>query len=373
MGGSVAAIVLAAGLSSRMGEFKPLLDMAGMTALERTVTLFRDAGVGDVGVVRGQRADDLAPHLGRLGVRAIHNPRYHEGMFASVTTGVGTIGPKVEAFFVHPVDLPLVRPATVRRLLDAYYLNSGGIVYPCFRGERGHPPLIAGWLAPEILRWGGPGGLQGILVQWENVAFEAEMADAQVLHDMDTPADYRTLRERAERLHIPSEAECRVLLDDVFRVETPIVRHGKAVAQVAVRLGEELNRAGCALDVPLLGAAGLLHDLARRESDHARAGARLLREVGFDAVADLVATHMDIAVDEREPVAAAEVVYLADKVVQGVRRVPLEERFRANVERHAHDPAVIGSIAGRLKSAQQIQRRLESVLGRPLEEVIGIT
>jgi HD superfamily phosphohydrolase YqeK len=209
------------------------------------------------------------------------------------------------------------------------------------------------------------------MAQWEGVAHEVEVADEQILRDMDTPDDYLRLRQRAERLHIPTDAECRALLNDVLRVEPPIVRHGEAVAEVAVLLGEELNRAGCRLDIPLLAAAGLLHDLARKEPDHARAGARLLREWGHGAVADLVATHMEIHVPEGEPVSGAEVVYLADKLVQGERRVPLAERFRATMERHAHDPAILGNIAGRLKTALNIETRLEAVLGRPLAEVIG--
>jgi CTP:molybdopterin cytidylyltransferase MocA len=368
---NVAAIVLAAGFSSRMGEFKPLLDLAGMTALERTVTLFRTAGVRDVRVVTGHRAEELAPLLERLDVRIVPNPNYREGMFASVAAGAETIGEEIKAFFVLPVDLPLVRPATVRKLIEAYDLERSGIVYPAFMGERGHPPLITGWLAPEIVRWNGAGGLQGILLQWEGVAQEVEVADEQILRDMDTPGDYRRLRERAERLHIPTEAECRVLLEEVFRVEPHIIRHGQAVAEVAVLLGQELNRAGCSLDISLLGAAGLLHDLARKEPDHARTGARLLREGGYGAVADLVATHMDISVTGQEPVSAGEVVYLADKVVQGERRVPLAERFRTSMERHARDPAILGRIAGRLKTALTVQRRLEAVLGRSLTEVIG--
>src|SRR6185369_1259683 len=259
MSGNVAALVLAAGFSSRMGEFKPLLDLAGMTALERAVTLFRSAGVQDVRVVTGHRAAELAPLLQRLGVREIHNPSYAEGMFASVAAGVENIGEEVDAFFVLPVDLPLVRPTTVRRLMAAHR-DAGGITYPTFQGKRGHPPLIAGWLAPEIVRWRGSNGLRGVLVQWEGVARDAEVADEQILRDMDTPDDYRALREKSERLQIPSEAECRLLLEEVFRVDPGIVSHGEAVAQLAVALGRELNGAGCRLDLPLLAAAGLLHD-----------------------------------------------------------------------------------------------------------------
>ena len=136
-------------------------------------------------------------------------------------------------------------------------------------------------------------------------------------------------------------------------------------------LGRELNRAGCLLDIPLLEAAGLLHDLARKEPDHARAGATLLRELGYGVVAELVASHMDFTVPDAGPVSASELLYLADKLVQGERRVPLADRFQATMQRHAGDPAALGHISGRLESALKAQRRLEQVLGRSLAEVIG--
>ncbi len=370
MDGTVAAIVLAAGFSSRMGEFKPLLPLGDMTALERVVTLFRSVGIADVRVVTGHRAGELEPLLAKLGVRAVANPHYRVGMFTSVAAGVATIEKEVDAFFVLPVDLPLVRPATIRRLLDARRQNPADVVYPAFSGERGHPPLIAGRRAGTITGWHGEGGLKGALAQWDGDALDVEVADEHVLRDMDTPDDYRAMREKYTRLEIPSEAECRVLLENVVRADDSICRHGQAVAAVAVRLGEALNLAGCTLDIPLLAASALLHDLARREPDHARSGARLLCEMGFDAAAGLVADHMDMTVAEGGPVSAGEVLYLADKLVQGERRVPLEDRFRVVMERHAHEPAILGNIVGRLKTAQLIQRRLEAVLGRSMAEVI---
>lgn len=74
MAGAVTAVVLAAGYSSRMGEFKPLLPLGEVTVLERVVTLFHDAGISDVRVVTGHREADLKPRLERLGARAVANP-----------------------------------------------------------------------------------------------------------------------------------------------------------------------------------------------------------------------------------------------------------------------------------------------------------
>jgi molybdenum cofactor cytidylyltransferase len=371
MAGNVAAIVLAAGFSERMGEFKPLLPLCKVSTLERCVTLFRDADIDDVRVVTGHRGAELEPLLTRLGVRAVENPRYPEGMFSSVTAGVATLGAEVDAFFVLPVDLPLVRSATIRRLLRFYRQEDADVIYPRFQGERGHPPLIAGRHAWEIAAWQGEGGLKAALGQWEPAALDLDVADGNILLDMDTLDDYRLLRERGERPDIPDGDECLALMENVLHVGEGIIRHGESVARVAARLGRELNSAGCCLDIPLLRAAGLLHDIAKGEPDHARAGASILREHGFGAVAGAVATHMDISVSEGEEISAGEVIYLADKLFRGEQRISLAERFRTKMDRYADDPVILGTISLRLKTAQAIQKRIESRLVRTLEEVLS--
>jgi CTP:molybdopterin cytidylyltransferase MocA len=371
MVGNVVAIILAAGFSERMDAFKPLLPLKGITILERNITLFQEVGIEDVRVVTGHRGKELEPLLTRLGARAVPNPRYPEGMFSSVAAGVTTLGSEADAFFILPVDVPLVRTATIRRLLHFYRQEQREVIYPRFLGKRGHPPLIAGKHAREISAWQGGGGLREALAQLEPVALDVDVVDENILLDMDTPEDYKLMQVKVERLEIPTREECRVLLENVLCVADKIIRHGRVVAQVATSLGLELNRAGCYLDIPLLEAAGLLHDLAKGAPDHARSGARILGEMGFGVVAELVDTHMDITIAEGETISAKEVLYLADKMVQGERRLATEERFRAKLERYAGDPDILNMITGRLKTAMAIQKRIESILGHPLAEVIS--
>ena len=365
----VTALILAAGLSSRMQQFKPLLPMGGVTALERIIRTFCEAGVTDVRVVVGHRHEELEPLIKKLGGRPVLNRNYQEGMFSSVTAGLRSLDPEVDAFFVQPVDVPLVRAATIRRLLQVHHQTDSDLLYPCFLDRRGHPPLISGRHAGAIAGWRGEGGLQAVLARWEERAQDVVVADELVLCDMDTPDAYHSLAGRAERLEIPSPAECQALLT-LFRVDEQIVRHGQEVARVAVALGERLNQTGGGLDLPLLKAAGLLHDVVRKEPDHVRAGARLLRAAGFGAVADLVASHMDIVFSIREPLSVAAVLFLADKLVNGDQLVFLMERFRPALKRYAAQPEIMGKVRGRQLTAQLIQQRVESALGQPLEEIL---
>lgn len=191
----IAALILAAGLSSRMSEFKPLLRFGTKTVLERVVEAFWYAGVADVRVVVGHRDHELIPMLQQRNVRWIKNERYQEGMLSSVKAGVASIEQDIDGFFVTPVDIPLVRTSTVTALVDTFQKSEKLICYPNFLGRRGHPPLISTQYHEEILLWDKPGGLKGFLREKEALAIDVNVEDECILLDMDTLEDYQRLLE----------------------------------------------------------------------------------------------------------------------------------------------------------------------------------
>jgi molybdenum cofactor cytidylyltransferase len=194
-----AAIVLAGGRSTRMKQLKPLLPLGGETIADRVIDLFLNAGT-DVLLVAGYRHDDVADGIKKRDITIVDNPDYEKGMFSSVQAGVRHIGPGYKAFFISPVDIPLVRPATIRRLMEEEEKNPGKIIYPVFGGKRGHPPLIPSALAPAILGWEKGGGLKAVLRSREELALEVPVPDSFILFDIDTPEDYAELLERFKRL-----------------------------------------------------------------------------------------------------------------------------------------------------------------------------
>jgi molybdenum cofactor cytidylyltransferase len=195
---NITAVILAAGLSSRMGDFKPLLPLREKTIIECAVGLFREAGVEDVLVVAGYEADRLIPVLKRRNARWVVNEHYERGMFSSLQTAVRHLPMSCEAFFVLPSDHPFVRPQTVRLLMSA---SSGGtdiICRPCCRGRRGHPPLIPVRLVPEILACEEPGGLRTLLSRHEEWVVNVECGDPGIFEDLDTGTDYERVKEKIE-------------------------------------------------------------------------------------------------------------------------------------------------------------------------------
>lgn len=365
-----AAIVLAAGHSRRMGRFKPLLPLGGRPMIHWGIDLFKACGVYEIHVVVGHRHGALAPVLVDLGVETVVNPDFEQGMFSSVKAGIRSLSPDCAAVFILPADIPLVRPATVRQLLEHFDPERTKVVVPCFGQHPGHPPLIARSLASSILAADGAGGLRAELARWPAETLQVPVADRFILQDADRPGDYQALDAVCHRRTIPADEECDAILAGLGPGADGIIRHGREVARVAEILTSALQQAKISLDVQLVRAAARVHDLAKGTPDHARVGAERLRSLGFDAVADIVACHHDIAINPRDPVSEKEVVYLADKRVAGDRVVALEERFAAALVRHGDIPDARVNIQRRKAQALAIQARIEAAVGRSVDDLL---
>lgn len=363
---SVAALVLAAGFSERMGDFKPLMMLGGMTVLERVIRLFQSVGVGRIHVVIGHRADELTPCIDRWGGRSVVNADYAKGMFSSVAAGVARLNADAASFFVLPVDIPLVRPATLRRLMEEFSGGAAGICHPTFQGRRGHPPLIDRRFTSVIADWTEEGGLRALLERFDSEAVEVPVADEFILLDMDGPDDHRRLGECLKAREVLSLAECRALLTERLKAPPAVWAHGRAVAELALHIGRALAAAGCRLDLDLIYASALVHDMARGGPDHARRGADILRGLDMPLMAEIVAAHMDLDVAKGSPIREAEVVFLADKLICEDRWVGIEGRFAPRLCDCRADPRAAASIRSKREAARRSAERVESVIGRPL-------
>ncbi|MBF0510282.1 MAG: NTP transferase domain-containing protein [Deltaproteobacteria bacterium] len=362
-----AALILAAGYSSRMGAFKPLLPLGSSFMLEMAINRFRLAGIEDISVVTGYKAEEITPVLDRLGVKAILNAKYHKGMFSSIRAGVAGLEPRTEAFFLLPVDIPLIRPETITALGQAYRTHGPGLVYPCFEGARGHPPLISRACVADLPP-DQAGGLRAFLTRFEAQALNLDVVDEFILKDCDTPEAYHRLQIRALKEDIPTERECLALWAK-YDVPENVIAHSRTVAHMAKALAVQLNRVGFALDTDLITAAGYLHDLAKGRPDHALVGAGILERMGYPRVSRIVAVHMDFRQKDWSLEESA-LIYLADKCVDGDRMVTLKERFGKLHSRLAGRPDILKAAARRLEWAQIIKDRLEEILGVTMEDIL---
>jgi CTP:molybdopterin cytidylyltransferase MocA len=359
---AISVVILSAGLSSRLGAFKPLLPLGAERILERVITLYQSVGIQDIRVVAGHRADEVAALAIDCGAKPVFNPHFLQGMYSSVIAGITDLSTGIAGFFIHPVDIPLVRRKTLIDLLNASTHDSAEIYYPTFLDVRGHPPLISGKYRDAILSGTGQGGLRDFLNRYDDRAMNVPVIDSLILQDIDTPEDYAWAVESLDRYDIPSEAECRAMMmrQDVPQ---PVIDHCDAVAELTLRLASALNAAGCQLDAATMVAAARVHDLARKAPHHAAEGARLLREMGFSRIADIVCQHMDFPVDISAPITEAEVVFLADKWIRDNIRVGMQARFEARLQQYGANPEACREIQRRMQNALASQHRIESRIG----------
>ncbi len=392
--GGIAVVVLAAGKSSRMGTAKPLLPFGSVTAIERLIGSVARSRVGDIIVVTGHDLDKMIPILDGLPVRRIHNARYESGMFSSVFAGVAALQDDVEAFLVLPADYPLIRPEVLDRLIDAFRQDGRPILHPACCRVRGHPPLISGGLRDSLLRADDVTSLRDFFRQHSEDEVEVEMEDLTILMDMDTEEDYRRLGRFAGLLdtpvggtvdmatglamqtsgtpdQVPSSEDAFYLLS-LLEVPDTVVRHCRAVAEVGEALALALQPHVSGLDVDLVRAAGLLHDMAKGMPKHAVVGQNILKNLGLSRLGSVVGAHMFLPAEQAEaPLPTEEqLVYLADKLVIEDEVAGVEARAARALSRQGRDAAAIEGVKKRMGTAEMIRDKVETILKRPLEEVL---
>ncbi len=364
---NIAAVILAAGLSSRMGALKPLLHLGEKSLLGHCRDLFAAAGLSEIIVVAGHRCGEIAAEAESLGLRWVENKDYRLGMLSSIQCAVTVLPKDTNGFFVLPVDIPLVRPATLRTLLAAFPESCTSVAYPEFAGRRGHPPLIPAGLGPAILGYDGGGGLEGLLGRYQGL--NVAVWDEGILVDADTRADLHCLQQRAARLSVPTRQEAEVLAGLLLSERG--LAHGLLVGRVADALGQALNDRGYRLDMDLLYAAALLHDIAKGQPCHEIRGAEMLLALGLGEVAALVAAHKDFRGPASGEVAEKEIVCLADKLVSGSRRVQIEERYGEKLAVFAAEADICRNILDRRNRAQAMKAHVEQAAAMSLETILN--
>lgn len=198
-------LVLAAGLSSRMGDFKPLLSLCGKTLIENTVDSMFAGGVDSVVVVTGYRAEELERCLYARYASKVYTVRNHDyavtDMLQSIKIGVRALSvtePDCGAFYLLPGDMPVVSPETFMLLRRHRNPQEKSIVFPTLQGFRKHPPLIDASFMTPIINFSQDGGLRQLWKQYTQCIRTVPVDDAGCWIDVDTPNDYQKCKQLYE-------------------------------------------------------------------------------------------------------------------------------------------------------------------------------
>ena len=188
----IGALIVAAGMSTRMGEFKPMLSIGSISVAQRVVATLSQAGVSKIVMVTGYNATMLERHLSGNGIIFLRNDHYETTqMFDSVKIGLSYLLDKCDKVLFTPVDVPLFTAKTVKAILA----SGAPLAVPMCEGRQGHPILIARELIPEILRDSGEMGLKGAMDRCSVSLLRIDVEDPGTIHDADTPEDFSLLLE----------------------------------------------------------------------------------------------------------------------------------------------------------------------------------
>ncbi|MBX6370467.1 MAG: NTP transferase domain-containing protein, partial [Rhodospirillales bacterium] len=201
---TIAAIVLAAGQSRRMGGPNKLLaDVGGKPMVRRSVETALEAGGAPVIVVLGHQREAVAAALDGLPVRFVYNPDFAAGLSTSLKRGLAEVPGEADAALVCLGDMPFVRAAELRRLAAAFNPTEGrAICVPTRGGKRGNPVLFARRFFAEMQELAGDSGAKHLLGEYPELVAEVEMAGDGVLTDIDTPESLARLAPK-ERDFLP--------------------------------------------------------------------------------------------------------------------------------------------------------------------------
>lgn len=188
------AIVLAAGISTRMGSPKPLLDWGGKPLVVYHVEQLHQAGANEVIVVLGYRADDVSRQLRGVSCRIMFNPRYQLGRAGSLRIGAKAANRDADRIIIADVDQP--RPASFLRGLYEAHRPELDVVVPVHAGHRGHPVLVAGRLRDELMHVDDASlGLRAVIDGHRARTGEVDLGDLLDL-TFNTPEEYEAARTR---------------------------------------------------------------------------------------------------------------------------------------------------------------------------------
>ncbi len=194
----IAAIILAAGQSSRMGQHKLLLPFREKPILLHVVDHALAAGFDETLVVVGYHADDVRRLLAGRPVRIAENPDFSQGQSTSVRVGIAALAPSTEAAIILLGDQPLVDAATLNMLLAAWRHTTRPIVAPFYQGQRGNPVLFARTLFPELSNVTGDQGGREVLQHHAHEIEPVLITNPDAAQDIDTWQEYQALLKRME-------------------------------------------------------------------------------------------------------------------------------------------------------------------------------
>jgi molybdenum cofactor cytidylyltransferase len=186
----IAAVVLAAGESRRMGMPKPLLRFGDKTFLDQILSTLSRCEVDMITVVLGSQAGAIRASTDLSRVNVVVNENYQGGQLSSLIAGLRSVLDETDAILLCLVDNPFITPEVIGRIIAAFRESHKPIVVPVFNGRRGHPTLFGAAVFDELLDAPAGEGARHVVNADRARVLEIEIAEPRILARINTPEDY---------------------------------------------------------------------------------------------------------------------------------------------------------------------------------------
>jgi molybdenum cofactor cytidylyltransferase len=193
----IAAVILAAGLSRRLGRPKQLLKLGSKTIIEHVVENVLQTEVCEVIVVLGAHCQEIRQVLNPYPVKCIYNPSYQAGIGTSVAAGAGAAAPDIKGIMFVVGDQPLLSPDYMNQLLRVFLEKNPLILKP----ENGMPAIFSSNLKQELMCLKGDTGGRQLMKKYREKVVTAPGIPAYQILDVDTEKDYRKILETWRSMH----------------------------------------------------------------------------------------------------------------------------------------------------------------------------
>lgn len=215
------AVIVAAGLSSRMKAFKPSLPFRDSTVANHTISKLKKFNISPITVVVGHKSDELKKSIYYDDIRYVKNDKYTETqMFDSVVLGVNDIVNLCDRILIMPMDLPAILEETLEKVLSV----DAELVRTTYKGQPGHPIIVTNEFARSLSSYSGKDGLRGAMEAYTSPITNVDVDDEAVYFDIDTPEEYTELIEwnyqRGEGYPISPQVEVKLKAREIFFDET---------------------------------------------------------------------------------------------------------------------------------------------------------
>ena len=198
-GRQIAAIVLAAGKSTRMGANKLIAEIGGKPLVRIAAEQALASQAGPVIVVTGHQREAVEQAVAGLKVTLVHNPDYEDGLGTSLRAGIGAVPASAAGAIVCLGDMPQVDAPLINKLIAAFDPERGALVaVPTIDGKRGNPVLWARRFFPDLMKVSGDVGARHLIGENASAVVEVAMSGAAALTDVDTPDALQRIRKQAE-------------------------------------------------------------------------------------------------------------------------------------------------------------------------------